>query len=65
MEQTTAPLNRAVSTNDLETDIEDVKKILVSQDEQDGEKHKSEINDDRERKTSGYSVHEFISRKGW
>ena len=65
MEETTASLHREVSTNDLETDIEDVKKILVSQDEQDGEKQKSEINIDRERKTSGYSVHEFISRKGW
>ena len=40
MEETTASLHREVSTNDLETDIEDVKKVLVSQDEQDGEKQK-------------------------
>lgn len=63
-----ASLHCKSTTNDLETDIEDVKQMLVSQEEQDEDKQKSEINSDdvfRERKTSGYSIHEFISRKGW
>jgi hypothetical protein len=66
MEEASLPCK--ITTNDLETDIEDVKQMLVSQEEQDEDKEKSEINSDdvfRERKTSGYSIHEFISRKGW
>ena len=68
MEEVTAPLHCVSTKNDLETDIEDVKKVLVSQEEQDEDKQKSEIHSDgvfRERKTSGYSIHEFISRNGW